>query len=337
MRCLRVKKFLLILLILFLCLFSSSLFAQVVMPTIEIKEWQVPWPNTRPRDPAVDSNGIVWFCGQVGNYIANLDPATGKFKRFELSDNTHPHNLIIDSQNRIWYAGNRNNHIGLLDSKTGSIEKITMPSDMPIDPHTLVFNSNQDIWFTAQWGNKVGFLDTKTKQVKLIDVGINRARPYGIKVDHDDVPWVVLFGTNKIARVNVASFTLEIIELLGQQERPRRLEISQNNDILYVDYKLGYLGKFKPNTQMFERWLLPEGSEAKLYGSAIDDNDRMWLALTGTSPNKIRVFDNNSKGFIASANITSGGGAIRYMIYDQATDSIWFGTDENTIGQAKLK
>lgn len=323
--------------ILFLCLFSSSLLSQQVMPTIEIKEWQVPWENTRPRDPAVDSKGIVWFCGQAGNYIANLDPVTGKFKRFELSDNTHPHNLIIDSQDRIWYAGNRNNHIGLLNPQTGNIEKIVMPGDEPIDPHTLVFTSNQDIWFTAQWGNKIGFLDTKTKQIKLIDVGIDRARPYGIKVDHDDVPWVVLFGTNKIARVNVANFSLEIIDLVDQQERPRRLEVSQNNHIFYLDHKLGYLGKYEPDTQHFQRWLIPEGIQAKLYGSAIDDNDRIWLALTGISPNKLKVFDSNSKGFIATAEIASGGGSIRYMIYHQATDSVWFGTDANTIGQAKLK
>ncbi|MDG1733163.1 MAG: lyase [Thalassotalea sp.] len=331
------KKTVLILLILFLCLYSSSLLAGQKVPTIEIKEWQVPWPNTRPRDPAVDSKGLVWFCGQAGNYIASLDPISGKFKRFELSDSTHPHNLIIDNQDRIWYAGNRNNHIGVLDPNTGNIEKIVMPGEVTIDPHTLVFNSNQDIWFTAQWGNKIGFLDTKSKQIKLIDVGIDRARPYGIKVDHDDVPWIVLFGTNKIARVNVTEFSLEIIDLLDPQERPRRLEVSQNNDIFYLDHKLGYLVKYKPQMRVFERWLIPEGSNAKLYGSAIDDNDRVWLALTGIKPNKLRIFDSNSRGFIASQDIASGGGSIRYMIYHQATDSVWFGTDANTIGQAKLK
>ncbi|TRX55746.1 lyase [Thalassomonas sp. M1454] len=335
------KKLLLILFILFICLFiclfSSNLLAEQKIATIEIKEWQVPWPNTRPRDPAIDSSGIVWFCGQSGNYIANLDPNTGKFKRFELSDNTHPHNLIIDSKDRIWYAGNRNSHIGLLDPKTGTIEKIAMPVDTPIDPHTLVFNSQQDIWFTAQWGNKIGFLDTETKQVKLIDVGVERARPYGIKVDYDDVPWVVLFGTNKIAKVNVASLSLEIIDLLDVQERPRRLEISQNNGIFYLDHKLGYLGKFNPDTKILERWLMPEIDKAKLYGSAIDDNDRVWLALTGVKPNKLRVFDSNSKGFITSQDIPSGGGSIRYMYYHQASDAIWFGSDANTIGRAILK
>ena len=29
--------------------------------TVEIKEWRMPWENTRPRDPFVDSQNRVWF------------------------------------------------------------------------------------------------------------------------------------------------------------------------------------------------------------------------------------------------------------------------------------
>ena len=43
-------------------------------PTVTITEWTVPWEKTRPRDPYVDKSGTVWFVGQVGNYIATLDP-----------------------------------------------------------------------------------------------------------------------------------------------------------------------------------------------------------------------------------------------------------------------
>ena len=41
---------------------------------IEITEWPVPWKNTRPRDPHVDSRGRVWFVGQQGDYIAYFTP-----------------------------------------------------------------------------------------------------------------------------------------------------------------------------------------------------------------------------------------------------------------------
>ncbi|MEW6998119.1 lyase [Colwelliaceae bacterium BS250] len=316
--------------------FHSKTFAESNSVIIDIKEWQVPWTDSRPRDPAIDSQGNVWFCGQAGNYIARLNPETAKFKRFTLPDNTHPHNLIIDSKDNIWYAGNRNNSIGRLNPITADIEQIDMPGDKPIDPHTLVFNAEQNIWFTAQWGNKVGFLNTKTLKVKLIDMPILSARPYGIKVDYDDVPWSVLFGSNKLARVDPQTFKVTMVDLVDTEERPRRLEISQNNDIYYLDHQLGYVGKYQPAKNKLQRWHVPEGKNAKLYGSAIDQNDRLWLALTGVKPNKITVFDTNTHTFIASEAIPSGAKSIRYMYYHQQTDSVWFGTDANTIGRAKL-
>ena len=81
--------------------FSDSLTAQV-----NIKEWPVPYAGSRPRDPYVDSKNRVWFVGQVGNYIAYLDPASGKFRRYDLEEGALPHNLIVDQKDMVWYAGN---------------------------------------------------------------------------------------------------------------------------------------------------------------------------------------------------------------------------------------
>ncbi|MGQ0815710.1 MAG: hypothetical protein ACT4O1_14840 [Gemmatimonadota bacterium] len=50
----------------------------------------MPWTDTRPRDPFVDASGRVWFVGQVGNYLAHLDPKSGEFKRFAIEDGTLP-------------------------------------------------------------------------------------------------------------------------------------------------------------------------------------------------------------------------------------------------------
>ena len=117
---------------------------------IEITEWVVPWENTRPRDPYVDGQGRVLFVGQVGNYLAYLDPQTGRFKRYELDEGTGPHNLIVDDDGFVWYAGNRASHIGRLDPKTGELTKYKMPDPAAGDPHTLTFDANGDIWFTVQ-------------------------------------------------------------------------------------------------------------------------------------------------------------------------------------------
>ena len=51
----------------------------------QAKSWTVPWEKTRPRDAFVDQKGRVWFVGQVGNYVAHLDPKSG-----EISLDEHP-------------------------------------------------------------------------------------------------------------------------------------------------------------------------------------------------------------------------------------------------------
>ena len=64
--------------------------------TVEIREWAVPWADSRPRDPYVDAQGRVWFVGQTADYVAMLDPKTGQFSKYDLEKGAGPHNLIVD-------------------------------------------------------------------------------------------------------------------------------------------------------------------------------------------------------------------------------------------------
>ena len=130
------------LLFVLLALTAVTALAQV---TVGIREWDVPWKDTRPRDPAVDAAGRVWFVGQTGHYIGRLDPATGKFDRFELEPGAGPHNLIVGADGGIWFAGNRKAYIGRLDPKSGAIRKFPMPNPAAGDPHTLVQAPSGDI------------------------------------------------------------------------------------------------------------------------------------------------------------------------------------------------
>lgn len=303
---------------------------------LEIKEWEVPWEKTRPRDPYVDQKGRVWFCGQTGNYIAYLEPGTGEFKRFEMSKNTYPHNLIIDKEGFVWYAGNVNSHIGKLNPDNGNIEKFPMPDSAAVDPHTLVFNKDGDIWFTVQGGNFIGKLETGTGKIHLVRVSKLGSRPYGIKVDDNNRPWIVLFGTDKLATIDPKTMELEEIPLPRTNARPRRLEITSDGNIWYVDYRGGYLGRYTPENQQFKEWELPSGTSAKPYGTALDDQNRIWIAETGIKPNRLVGFDTKTEEFISSTEIPSGGGSIRHMYYHPSTGEIWFGTDTNKIGKARI-
>jgi virginiamycin B lyase len=303
---------------------------------VDIREWPVPWESSGPRDPFVAPDGRVWFVGQRGDYVAHLDPGTGDFNRYDLDPGTGPHNLVVDRQNRIWYAGNRAAHIGVLEPATARITKIAMPDEDADDPHTLTLDGRGNIWFTVQQGNFVGRLSMADHAVQLIEVPTRRSRPYGIVVNANGIPWAVEFGSHKLIRIDPETMELEEIELPDEDSRPRRLVVTSDGDVWYGDYERGFLGRYDPEDGTFEEWPLPGGADSRPYGMAVDKNDRVWLVETGVEPNRFVGFDPEEETFFSVTAIPSGAGAVRHMYYHEPTGTVWFGTDENTIGRAQV-
>jgi virginiamycin B lyase len=313
----------------------------VAQENATLQEWIVPWPNSRPRDPYVAPDGKVWFVGQASHYAAYLDRNTGEFRKFDLDDGTGPHTLVVDDAGIVWYTGNLANHIGRLDPATGQIEKIWMPDEAARDPHTIAFSQDGDMWFTVQGGNFVGFMDKDTRDVELIhapEVASGRSRssrPYGIKMDSNDHPWIALFNTNLIATVDPATMEMTTFEL-PEGARPRRLVITSDDRVWYTDYSRGYLGMLDPTTGTVREWLNPSGEGSRPYGMAVDADDRIWFVESGVQPNKFVGFDPATDEFISVTDVESGGGSVRNMYYERSTNTVWFGTDANTIGKAVL-
>lgn len=303
---------------------------------VDLQEWKVPWPDTRPRDPYAVSASEVWFVGQRGDYIAKLNPQTGEFERIDLDQGVGPHNLLVAEDGAIWYAGNRSAHIGRVDPQTGKIVKIPMPNEAARDPHTLVFDDEGDIWFTVQGGNFIGKLTHETRKVELIEPPTPQARPYGIDAAEDGTVWSVLLGTNKIASVDPDTMELTEYTLPRDNARPRRLGITDDGRVWYVDYAGGMLGSYDPDAGKFEEWQTPSGTNSRPYGMAVDADNRIWFVETGVQPNRFIGFDPKVRKVFAASDVPSGGGAVRHMHYHEPTNTIWFGTDTNTIGRAAL-
>jgi len=301
----------------------------------EIREWVVPYEHSRPRDPSVDSHGRVWFCGQAGAYLAYLEPESGRFKKYQLTDGANPHNLIIDRHDQVWFAANTLPYIGRLNPKSGTVTKYPMPDRTARDPHTLVFDPNGNIWFTAQWSNLVGRLNTETGEVDLINLPDPGSRPYGIKTDAKGQPWVALFGTNKLGTIDAETLELKLVELPHKGSRPRRLEISGDGVIWYGDYSRGMLGSYDPGLKVFEEWQLPGGPGSRPYGMAMDHREHIWLA-EGGAPNRLVEFDSGKQAFDTVIDAPNANGSIRHMYFDRNTKSIWFGEDTNFIGRLQI-
>lgn len=311
---------------------AHTLLAFLLLPpgisaAADFTAFQVPWEKTRPRDPAVDAQGRVWFAGQGGDYIGRLEPVSGNFTRFDLPDGAGPHNLVVGTDGNIWIAGNGAGWIGRMNAATGELKTFSTEVEGVDDPHTLIQARDGRVWFSAQQSNRVGVFDPADESLRVWEVPTKRARPYGIVLDGNDQPWIVLFGTNKLA--TIADGELREIDLPRKDARPRRLDVIDGN-IWYVDYVEGFVGRYNPGTQEFKEWRSPSGEDAAPYG-AIAADDTFYYVETGPQPNRMIGIDSAGGNVVYNEEIPGSGGAVRHMFHDAQRDVIWFGTDSNNM------
>lgn len=306
--------------------------------TVKLTEWEVPYGGAsgRPRDPMFDAQGRIWFVGQEGNYVARFDPKTQQFTKFEIDPGTHPHTVNVDRQGNAWYAGNRNGMIGKIDGRTGAITRYPMPDTAAKDPHTIAFDSKGNLWFTVQFSNMVGHLNAATGTVTLVRMTTPRSRPYGIVIDAKDRPYFNLFGANKLGTIDPATMRLREYTLPDERARGRRIAMTTDGRVWYVDYSRGFLGRLDPASGAVREWPMPGGGTSLPYAMTVDDQDRLWFVESGLKPNRLVGFDPRRETFFGITPVGSADApnTVRHMVFDKATQSIWFGSDQGTIGRA---
>jgi virginiamycin B lyase len=309
--------------------------AQELNP-VRIDEWPTPWQG-RGRDPYAAGPDEIWFVGQQGHYLARFTPSTEEFFKVDLPAGTGPHNNIVQSNGLVWYSGNAIGElIGYYDPKTEKLTTIDVPGVR--DPHTLIFDEGErNLWFTSQFGNMIGRLRMSDHKIDLVTVPTPSARPYGIKIAPDGTPWIVLLGTNKLVKIDPQSMQLTEVELPEANSRPRRLEITSDGRIWHADWDRGSLGLYDPASGRFDEFELPAGSNSRPYGMALDEQDRVWVVATGANPNLFVGFDTQAEEVVSVTEIPSGARSVRHMDYDEASGTVWFGTDTEMLGRAIVR
>jgi len=281
---------------------------------IAFREWKVPTPGQRPRDPIEASDGVIWWAGQWGNLIGRIDPASGAMKEFPLPKNAMPHTVTLDRAGRVWYTGNKNATIGRLDPGTGKVTEFRMPDRAAKDPHSAIFDRKGILWFTLQHSNMVGKLNPATGKIRLVRMKTSGSKPYGIKVDARGVPWVACNGSNCLVRVDPKTMALTEIKLPDPATTVRRLDFAADGTIWYVNSSRGRLGRYDPKTGAIREWPSPSGPKSHPYAIAVV-NGIVWYNESGMRPDTLVRFDPKTEKFQSWA-IPSGGihaGIIRHM------------------------
>ena len=124
--------------------------------------------------------------------------------------------------------------------------------------------------------------------------------------------------------------------LADERTRDRRIAITSDDQIWYVDYTRGSLGKFDPQTKKVAEWPLPGGKNSLPYGMAVDDRDRLWIAESGSQPNRLVGFDPKTAAFFSNTEIRGEMNIIRHMVFDKRSKLLWYGSDAGKIGHTAV-
>src|SRR5438034_777700 len=109
--------------------------------TLEIREYLLPDPASRPRRIAITSDDIVWYSDFPRGYLGRLDPATGKVTEWLSPSGPKSEPYGISAINDIiWYSesGSTPNTIVRFDPKTEKFQSWAIPCGANIVRNTSV-------------------------------------------------------------------------------------------------------------------------------------------------------------------------------------------------------
>lgn len=285
--------------------------------SVSFTSWQVPTLGQRSRDPVEAPDGTIWWVGQSGNILGQINPDSGAMKEYVLPEGAKPHSVEIDKLGRVWYTGNKNGSVGMLNPEEESGERFTvfnMPDPNARDPHTAIFDDDNTLFFSLQHSNMIGRLVPSTGDITLVTAPTPGSRPYGIKIDSKGTVWVACNGSNCLLSLN--RDTMEITEhaLPKKGTTVRRLDVAEDDTLWYVNSRLGYLGHYDPKTGKAKEWASPSGSKSHPYALVIVDGI-VWYNESGVRPDMLVRFDPATESFqswpIPSGNVYAG--IIRHM------------------------
>jgi len=279
-----------------------------------IRGWDVPTKGAKPYATAVSPDGSIWFTEEMANQVGHLNPKTGEFKEYPLTDekSVAPHGLVADQNGNIWFAASSGGFIGKLEPNTGKVIVFKMPDPKATDPESLAFDSKGILWFTVQNANMVGKLDPASGAIILKQVPSQNARPTGILVLKRGIPVFAEPGANKIGSITPDTLTVTDFPL-PRGTRSRRIAIAPDENTLYFTDSLGgNLGKLDISIGALVLFPTPGGSDSFPYGLTITPDGTVWYCETGVQPENIIRFSPGSFTF-SRAPIPFATGAVNSM------------------------
>jgi virginiamycin B lyase len=146
--------------------------------------------------------------------------------------------------------------------------------------------------------------------------------------------WIAYNGSNKIAKVNPETMEIREYATSTPETTIRRLALTSDGMVWYVDSSRGYLGRLDPNSGEFKTWPSPSGRASHPYAIEVVD-DVIWYNESNQRPDALVRFDPKTERFQSWA-IPSGVGIIRHMRVTPDGNLAIHQSSTNTVGLALI-
>ena len=260
-------------------------------------EWTIPTSGSSPWGIAIgpeiltDQGTFVWFTESVGSKIGRLNPVTGEFVEWSVTQGSEPHDITIDrARLTVWFTEYLGNRIGKLVYVSGVGWRLTeypLPT-APVaatNPQHITVDNDGIVWFTASGSNHVGRFNPFKGEFTMYSVP---SSPNGIAVDKDGFVWFTSVGTWSICRLDWWKNQTLSWQVPTSGCSPSELIVDQDYNVWFTEFATAKIGKFVPGTGDFYEYPTPTpGSQP--YGICMHSLDT--IVFTEAQSNRLgRLF-----------------------------------------------
>ena len=168
-------------------------FSQAGAP-VQIREWQVPWPDTRPRDPAVAPDGRIWFTMQRGNAIGRIDMVSGAIRVIPVpSRGALPYGILADDDGRAWAVLLGSNRLATVTPETHELAEIELPRAQA-RLRRVGLTDDGRVWYGDFTQGYIGAYDPADGVFEEWKTPSDRSGPYAMTTDDRGRVWFVETG-----------------------------------------------------------------------------------------------------------------------------------------------
>lgn len=276
-------------------------------PVIGYEVYDVP-AGTRPHDVAPSGDGKVWYTGQRTGVLGRLDPSTGDIEEVDLGQGSAPHGVIVGPDGAAWVTDGGLDAIVRVDADTLAVDVFPV-GVQNARLNTAAFDDAGVLWFTGQAGY-YGRFDPRSEAMDVFDAP-GGAGPYGITATPDGRIFYASLASSHIAEIDRNTSEATRIDPPTAQQGARRVWSDSQGRIWVAEWNAGQLGRFIPDTGVWDEWRLPGGSP-QAYAVYVDETDTVWVTDFGSDHALVR-FDPRSETFDRFP-LPTAGGAVRQLL-----------------------